>query len=136
LEAIAACHPTLSGAASAEIQAWLPDAVPPTVGLGALGAALVSTERGIGDESLDRIASRVESNLLTSDAEAVDTGFLEAISELSEDYPARMERIVRHLGDRALAHIRAWDKFTGVDTPGVATVPANRALQRTSSPPV
>ncbi|WP_157281825.1 hypothetical protein [Pelomonas sp. Root1237] len=136
-EAIAACHATLSDVASAEIRKWLPDVVPPTVGLGALGAALVSTEREISDESLDRIASCVEGFLLTSDADAaaVATGFLEAISNLSEDYSASVERIVRHLGDQAVAHIRAWDKFTGVNTPGIVAVPANPALQRTASPP-
>ena len=120
-EAIAACHATLNDAASAEIADWLPDVVPPTVGLGALGAALVSAEREISDESLDRIASCVEDFLSTSDADAdaVATGFLEAISNRSEDNSASVERIVRHLGDRAVAYIREWDKFTGVDTPGI-----------------
>src|SRR5262249_50188355 len=98
-----------------------PDAVPPTVGLGALGAALVSAERDIDDESLDRLASCVDELLSASDADAdaVATGFLEAICNRSDDSPASVERIVRHLGDRAVADTRAWDEFTGVDTPGI-----------------
>ena len=120
-ESIAACHATLRDAASAEIEYWLPDAVPPTVGLGALGAALVTAEREINDESLDRIASCVEAFLSANgaDADAVATGFLEAISHRSDQSAASVERIVRHLGERAVAYIRAWDRFTGVDTPGV-----------------
>ena len=119
-EAIAACHATLNDAASAEIAEWLPDAVPPTLGLGTLGATLVSAERDISDEALDRIGSCVEGFLSVSgsDADAVATGFLEAISNRSQDNAASVERIVRHLGDRAVAFIRAWDKFTGVATPG------------------
>lgn len=136
-EAIAACHATLGEAASAKIREWLPDPVPSTVGLGVLGAALVSTERQMSDESLDRIASCVE-DFLTSggaDAAAVATGFLEAICNLSEDNAASVERIVRRLGDQAVAHVRAWNKFTGVHTPGIAAVAANPALQRTAAPP-
>ena len=104
-EAIAACHATLNDAASAEIAEWQPEAVPPTVGLGALGAALVSTAKDIDDESLDRIASCVEGFLSVSDADAdaVATGFLEAICHRSADSAASVERIVRHLGIRAVA---------------------------------
>lgn len=122
-ESIAGCHVKLRDAASAEVEEWLPDAVPPTVGLGVLGAALVAAERDIDDESLDRIASRVEQFLLASgaDADAVATGFLEAVCHRSEDSAASVERIVRHLGDRAVACIRAWDNFTGGETPGVAS---------------
>jgi hypothetical protein len=121
-ESIAACHAKLRDAAAAEIEDWLPDAVPPTVGLGALGASLVTAERDIDDESLDRIASCVEEFLSVNgaDADAVATGFLEAICNRSEESTASVERIVRRLGDRAVAYIRAWDTFTGVDTPGTA----------------
>src|SRR5262249_38672191 len=85
-EVIAACHAALNDAASAEVAEWLPDAVPPTIGLGALGAALVSGERDIDDESLDRLASCVEELLSPSDADAdaVATGFLEAICNRSD----------------------------------------------------
>jgi hypothetical protein len=119
-EMIAACHAKLGDAASAEIDYWLPDAVPLTVGLGALGAALVSGEPEIDDEALDRIASGVEEFLGVSgcDADAVATGFLEAISHRSADSATSVERIVRHLGVLAVAYIRACDKFTGVETPG------------------
>jgi hypothetical protein len=121
-ECIAACHAKLGDAASAVITDWLPDAVPPTVGLGALGAALVSAERDISDQALSRIASCVEDFLATNgtDADAIATGFLEAICNRSEHRPANVERVARNLGDRAVAYIRAWDKFTGVDTPGTA----------------
>lgn len=121
-EALAACHAALNAAAAAEIAEWLPDAVPPTVGLGALGAALVSAERDIDDEALDRIAACVEGFLSVSDenGEAVATGFLEAISNRSEASAVSVERIVRHLGERAAAYIRAWDGFTGVATPGIS----------------
>jgi hypothetical protein len=121
-ESISACHPTLRAAASAEIEDWLPEAVPPTVGLGALGAALVAAEPDLDDQTLDRIASCVDGFLSVNgaDADAVATGFLEAISNRSEDSAASVERIVRHFGDRAVAYIRAWDEFTGAKTPGTA----------------
>ena len=119
-ESIAACHAKLSEAASAATKDWLPDDVPPTVGLAALGAALVSAGSDVSDEALDRIASCVEMLLGTegAEADAVATGFLEAICHRSEDNAASVERIVQRLGDRAVAYIRAWDAFTGVDTPG------------------
>jgi hypothetical protein len=112
----------LNDAASAEIAEWLPDAVPPTVGLGALGAALVSAGQNVDDESLDRIAACVEGFLAVSDenGDAVATGFLEAVIHRSHESAATVERIVRHLGERAVAYIRAWDEFTGVETPGIS----------------
>ena len=121
-DSIAACHAKLRDAATAEIEDWLPDVVPPTVGLGALGAALVAAERDINDEALDRIASCVEEFLSAdgADADAVATGFLEAVCGRSKYSAPSVERIVRHLGDRAVAYIRAWDRFTGVETPGAA----------------
>ncbi len=142
-EAIAACHARLRDAASAEVAEWQPEVVPPTVGLGALGAALVSAEQEIDDDSLDRIASCVEDflSLSGSNADAVATGFLEAIFNRAEDSTASVKRIVRHLGDRALAYIRAWDEFSsevhpvsillpGLDGTGRCSTPSSLPLRR------
>lgn len=120
-ERIAECHPALRKAAAAAADYWRPDPVPSTVGLGELGGVLVDAEPPVPDDALVKIAAFVEEVLATdgADANAVATGFLEAICNRSAHRPSSVERIVERLGARALAYIRAWDQFTGVKTPGV-----------------
>jgi hypothetical protein len=118
---IAACHPKLLEAALLETQSWLPDAVPATLGLGALGSTLVQAERELDDATLERIASLVEGFLRGGggDADAVATGFLEAICNRSDASAQSVERIVGRLGIEAVGYIRAWDAYTGVKTRGL-----------------
>jgi len=120
-DSIAACHPVLGEAAAAASEYWDPEPVPLSVGLGALGNALVKAERDIPDEALARVAACVEEALESRGdvRDAVATGFLEAIAHRADQAPSSVERIVRSLGPRAVEYIRAWDEFSGSGTPGV-----------------
>jgi hypothetical protein len=120
-ETLAECHPLLEATAAAARDDWAPDPVPVTVGLGALGNALVRNERDLPDEVLMQVAAHVEEGLAERGDErnAVATGFLEAICHRADEAPSSVERIVRHLGPRAVEYIRAWDAFTGSSTRGV-----------------
>src|SRR6188768_3841062 len=77
-DSIAACHPVLGEAAAAASEYWDPEPVPLSVGLGALGNALVKAERDIPDEALARVAACVEEALESRGdvRDAVATGFL------------------------------------------------------------
>jgi hypothetical protein len=119
-DGLAACHPVLSEAATAANEYWDPGPVPLSVGLGALGNALVKAERDIPDEALARVAACVEEALGSRGdvRDAMATGFLEAIAHRADQAPASVERIVRSLGPRAVEYVRAWDDFSGSSTPG------------------
>jgi hypothetical protein len=119
-DSLAACHPRLREAAAKVIGYWHPGAVPVTIALAEIGGALVGAEPDVDDETLGQVAAQVEVLLAerSAVADAVATGLLEAICHRSEESPSSVERIVGHRGVRALAYIRAWDEFTGVETPG------------------
>ena len=69
---------------------------------------------GNGLVALERIAACVEEALESrgSVRDAVATGFLEAVSHRADEAPSSVERIVHHLGPRAVEYIRGWDHFT------------------------
>jgi hypothetical protein len=100
---------------------WLPDAPPPTVAMGALGAALVRVLPEATQQDLQCLAETVE-EILRSGTEqsknAVATGFLEAVVARSNSTP-EVVCFTKVLGPLAREYCREWDKFTGCRTPGV-----------------
>ncbi len=118
-DAIAKCHRRLQDVAAALVDSWRPDEVPATVGLGELGHTLVEAGLDVDEEALKNVAARVEEFLIAGGAvgDAVATGFLEAICNLSLEHPSSVRRLVRELGARGRAYVQAWDRFTGCATP-------------------
>jgi Fe-S-cluster formation regulator IscX/YfhJ len=120
-EALARCHPELERALVALRTRWEPETVPPTTAMGDLGLALVRALSTFSDDELQCVVRVVEDVLKSGSAEARDmvaTGFLEAVMSQSQREP-RIVRFTTLLGPLAREYCRAWDKFTGVPTPGV-----------------
>lgn len=125
ISAVASCHAELRAVASATEASFFPEPVPPTVALGELGFALVTLAEELDDAVLEGVGRVVEDLLAEPGlvADVVATGFLEAICARSVAAPGRVERVVARLGARALTYIRAWDAFTGAETPGASLPP-------------
>jgi hypothetical protein len=121
ISAIGRCHPALARAAARLEAEWQPEVAPMTVALGALGRALVESVTDIDDPALRRVGVTVEKILALGGgpADAIATGFIEAICGLSVTRPGEVRRVVELLGTNAQEYIRAWDEFTGAETPGI-----------------
>jgi hypothetical protein len=122
LRDLAASHPELARRALELHETWSPEPVPLTVALAELADVLVTRSASFTDGDLDSIARIVESHLADPGpaADAMATGFLEAVSARSASTSESVARLVSRLGRSAQDYIRAWDRFTGATTPGVA----------------
>jgi len=71
---------------------------------------------------LECIVKLVEEALESGDpteADGIATGFLEQILSLADEQPEAVRKVVAMLGPEARAYCVAWDRFTGVRTPGL-----------------
>ncbi|WP_116209385.1 hypothetical protein [Streptomyces olivoreticuli] len=121
----------LSGADCAEVEGWRgpaaniveedEDDVPPlTVRLGTLG-------RVFGEQSAEftpeqsrrvlRLLELIQAEGSDEDGTAVATGFFEALLN-AWDKGFDLRSIWADVGPKSRAHCRAWNDFTGVETPG------------------
>jgi hypothetical protein len=101
---------------------WSPDAPPDTVAASVIARAFVAGLDLLSNEEMASIGSAAEAILASGDEgakSAVTTGFLEAL--LGQASSGRLDflRVARILGPESLQYCRAWDKFTGVTTPGL-----------------
>ena len=122
LRDLAASHPELDQRALELRETWSPEPVPLTVGLAELADVLVKRSASFTDGEIDRIARVIEAHLADPGpaADAMATGFLEAVSARSASEPEGVARVASRLGQRAQDYVRAWDRFTGAETPGLA----------------
>jgi hypothetical protein len=100
---------------------WSPDEPPFTLTMAQLGCALSAAIGALGDVTVQHIADVIET-LLVSGSESVKngvgTGLLEAVLDSVRTSP-ETSRLLRYLGPEASGYCRAWDKFTGNQTPGL-----------------
>jgi hypothetical protein len=100
---------------------WAPEPPPTTVLMGALGHGLVNAIDRLATKELMAVSAAVEHLLVAGTTELQDataTGFLEALVHASCE-PRLLARMVTQLGPAARDYLRAWDRFTGVRTPGL-----------------
>ncbi len=100
---------------------WLPDQLPLTTAMSALGRVLVANVGTAGDEAVERIAEVLETLLSVGDDEvqnAAATGLLEALV-CSFEAEQGSAPLLKRLGPQSREYLRAWDEFTGRKTPGL-----------------
>lgn len=109
----------------AEVEAWRRDAapddegIPVTVRLGHLGRAFAEHAAELTTDQRRRFLDLLERVLTTgsqSDADAVATGFLEALLS-AYDRGFDLRSLWPDLGPKSRAYCLAWNDFTGSDTP-------------------
>ncbi|MEU0950204.1 hypothetical protein ABZ379_47340 [Streptomyces canus] len=120
-------HEVLAEADRAEIQGWRgpaaqegdDDAPPLTVRLGTLGRVFAEHSAGFTPEQtrrLFRLLEEIQVNDGGRYANAVATGFFEALLN-AWDKGFDLRSVWPALGPDSRAHCRAWNDFTGVETP-------------------
>lgn len=76
----------------------------------------------MSDQNKEVVFNTIEQCLTEGDKlvrEAVTTGLLEALLSESDDGRLDFKLISNYLGSKTLEYCRAWDQFTGCDTPGL-----------------
>lgn len=121
VRAIAGAHPLLHGVLSKLEASWAPDSVPPIMAMGDMGSAFSGALDTLTDVDIERVCDVVEHAMTEGMQEAADevaTGFLEGMLHSQVSYP-HFRRIASRLGPKSIEYCRAWDRFTGVRTPGL-----------------
>lgn len=99
---------------------WGEDVPPNTVAAGEMGWETCEVIDLLTDSEMKKIADLVEQMCGEGDdvATAVMTGFLEAFVARATEKES-VVKFVRMLGPESRAYCEAWDRFTGVVTPGL-----------------
>jgi hypothetical protein len=122
LNQLTALHHHLKQARETLQADWLPDDPPVTIVMGEFAEAVCDHIEELSDSDKEVIFKTVEKVLVSGDDEAknaVATGFLEALQGRASANTFDFSKVTNYLGEEARAYCRAWDKFTGVDTPNL-----------------
>jgi len=121
-EAFAKIDPAFQRKADSIFAHWHPDIPPWTQLLGEFGLTISEMTQGGKFNAVEQALFLVEKLLTSGSSEVRDsiaTGLLEAILAESSAGKLDFQKIVCFMGNKSKDYCRAWDKFTGIKTPGL-----------------
>ncbi len=119
---LAGAHHRLKQARETLQADWFPDDPPVTIVMGAFAHAVCDHIDELSGSHKHAIFRAVEEALVSGADDTknvVATGFLEALQGRASANTFDFAKVTNYLGEEARAYCRAWDKFTGAETPGL-----------------